>query len=118
MKKLLISTALLLAAPSAVAATHINADTFDAVWPFTVQRGTLECHYAVTFKADGVVYALNGPAKDQGHAELDPIGLDDLEFLKFAESLRGPGETLEDVLAVTGRGNSYVWRTIKKQRRP
>ena len=48
-------------------------------WPLTVEEGTLACDGkngigAVTFKApDGKVYAVNGSAKTQGSADIEPI---------------------------------------------
>ncbi|SKC77661.1 Protein of unknown function [Krasilnikoviella flava] len=50
-------------------------------WPLSVDSVTYMCGEgnAIIVKADGELYALNGLAKGQGYADLDPIWLDDPE---------------------------------------
>lgn len=47
---------------------EVHADEYGRRWPLTVDHGILRCDdKAVTFEApDGIVYALNGPAKVRG----------------------------------------------------
>jgi flagellum-specific peptidoglycan hydrolase FlgJ len=44
-------------------------------WPFTLPNGELECYHPgiVTFKANGITYAVNGLAKSRGYAKIDDI---------------------------------------------
>lgn len=65
MKAQLLLTAVLLAASPAGAATmELNSANLGAAWPFTVERGTLECHknLFITFTAQSRIYAINGSA--------------------------------------------------------
>jgi len=57
---------------------EISRDEYGENWPFTVDRGRLECWRgpAAVFVADGTVYQLNGVAKQMGHAPIDPIWRD------------------------------------------
>lgn len=57
-------------------------------WPFTVAEGTLFCARSsanapmVTFAANREMYALNGPAKTAGNADIAPIWRDGRYGLK------------------------------------
>ena len=56
----------------------ITKQRFGAGWPFTVDEGILRCKGslgigAVTFEANGKVYALNALAEDEGHPFADPV---------------------------------------------
>lgn len=51
-----------------------------SAWPLSVAKGVLRCREpgAVTFEAGGMVYAVNGIARQSGEcAEIDPIWVDD-----------------------------------------
>ena len=54
---------------------ELTAQQLGDRWPFTVDAGIVRCAgSAVTFEADGVIYALNGTARGSGaYAEVDPI---------------------------------------------
>lgn len=60
----------------------VSADSFDGIWPLTVEAGTLACSdQAVTFATGGVVYAVNGTAAGRAAASgwepIDDIWADD-----------------------------------------
>lgn len=58
-------------------------------WPFTVQSGELRCvNNAVTFTGDGVRYALNGTAQDQGFPPVDAIWAADPSGVGLSVSLQ------------------------------
>ena len=53
---------------------HITQQDFGKTWPFTVTQGELRCDRdAVTFKAHGTTYAVNGTAGSRGFPRIDPI---------------------------------------------
>lgn len=52
---------------SQAATTQVSRETMKDEWPLTVSSGELGCERsAVTFRANGITYALNGPAMTQG----------------------------------------------------
>ena len=54
----------------------LKASDYGDDWPFTVERGELECRRGalVTFFANnGVTYGLNGTAQAAGYPSIDPI---------------------------------------------
>jgi Protein of unknown function (DUF2511) len=64
---------------SSQTSTTIRRADFRKWWPFKVKEGTLVCvgAGAVTFEANGTVYAVNGTAGGQGFAEIELIWRDD-----------------------------------------
>lgn len=67
---------------SAGGSVEISANEFGKKWPFTVASGKLMCADpgAVTFAANGKVYAVNGLAKsNRKNAEIREIWKDDSE---------------------------------------
>jgi hypothetical protein len=65
--------------PTAAApAGYVSRALLGDAWPLTVADGVLACRdRAVTFASGGVVYALNGTAKDRGlGADIAPIWAD------------------------------------------
>lgn len=68
----------------------IREEDFGEAWPFRVSEGELNCsrHGVVTFKANGVTYAVNGTAKSAGFARIEPIWkLNWAMYEKFAKAL-------------------------------
>jgi hypothetical protein len=62
----------------------ISKEDFGDRWPFTVSQGKLSCSgNAVTFKANGKIYAVNGTAKSRGFAEINEIWKNDEEMIKI-----------------------------------
>ena len=60
----------------------ITRAQFGDAWPFTVDEGVLRCEGeggvgAVIFEAEGTEYGVNGVAKSQGYADVEPIWADD-----------------------------------------
>lgn len=69
-------------AATAGGSTTISATEFGTQWPFSVASGELECVEpgAVTFAANGKVYAVNGLAMSNSrNAEIREIWKDDTE---------------------------------------
>jgi len=60
----------------------IQKSMYGENWPFTVSSGVLECrNYEVTFKAEGMTFAVNGQATAKGkYQELEKIWKDDPKF--------------------------------------
>jgi hypothetical protein len=47
---------------------EIDAQQYGENWPLRVERGKLACEQnAVTFEADGIIYAINGRAQTENH---------------------------------------------------
>lgn len=91
--------------PARIVSERIYRETFDGVWPFTVEWGTLSCQAgagsqagAVTFTApDGTVYGIGGGAMDRlGAASVDPIWLENPDG-------PAPRVTLNDIDAAARR---------------
>ena len=61
---LLLTAALLAASPVWATTTELSSADLGAAWPFTVERGTLQCHSKtfITFTAQSRIYAINGSA--------------------------------------------------------
>jgi len=62
-------------------ALEVTAASFEP-WPFTVDRGTLECldGQSITLRVpDGTRYGLNGTAQTAGHLAPEPVWLEDPE---------------------------------------
>jgi hypothetical protein len=60
----------------------ITRDEFGDDWPFTVEGGVLRCEGeggvgAVIFEAEETEYGVNGVAKSQGYADIEPIWADE-----------------------------------------
>jgi hypothetical protein len=73
---------------------EVSRSDFGSSWPLTVDSGTLRCEGqkgagAVVINADGTDYAVNGTAKGQGYADIDPVWADDPELAGLKISI-GP----------------------------
>lgn len=81
----------LMAASAGVQAanTKITESDFGEEWPFTVGEGVLHCSdNEVTFRANGLEYAVNGSATAAGYAPIEPIWRYNIELLEeIAEAL-------------------------------
>lgn len=63
---------------SGPAGVKITRGEYGEAWPFTIEKGYLDCKRgsAVVFRADGITYALNGPAL-QRYESINTIVRDD-----------------------------------------
>ncbi len=54
---------------------NVSSKSYPGTWPFYVKKGIFYCDErgAITFKADGKVYGINGTAKTDGFAPPDEI---------------------------------------------
>ena len=68
----------------------ITEQEFGEAWPFTVAEGRLRCIAdAVTFEVNGRTYAVNGRAKSQGFAQVEPIWKFNWEMYKSLAEAQG-----------------------------
>lgn len=72
--QLLLAAGLLAASPAWASTTELNSANLGAAWPFTVERGTLQCHRnsLITFTAQSRIYAINGSAKTYAKSKQIP----------------------------------------------
>jgi hypothetical protein len=88
-----MTAALLFLACSGGAGVEVSRSQFEGVWPFTVERGTVDCldSLAAVFIHDGTIYALTGFAQTRGYVPLEPwtpIWLDDPELPPWPDGFR------------------------------
>jgi hypothetical protein len=76
----------------------ISESTFDGDWPFTVSEGIVRCHPqgAITFEADGVIYAVNGMALNWAASE---GWSDDTRSIWLDSNDPGPKVSMSDVIS-------------------
>ena len=75
----------------------VTKSEFGNKWPFTVNKGRLECRgISVIFHAKGKAYAVNGSARTEGYAKINEIWKDDQEKLKILKEAF-PNEEIESV---------------------
>ena len=81
-----VAAALALVGCGESAGVSVSRDEVGAGWPLTVESGTLRCEGSERFGAivftdpDGNEYAVNGVAKGDGFAPIDPVWRDDPEL--------------------------------------
>ena len=62
--RVLLAATLLTASPTWANTAELKSADLGEAWPFTVERGTLQCHRNtfLTFTANSRIYAINGSA--------------------------------------------------------
>ncbi len=90
---------LFLATNSHAGSLKISKDDFGEQWPFSVSEGTLSCTApsTVTFKANGVKYAVNGIARGAGYADIIPIWIEDEKIRKDLQKAF-PDQKIDDMV--------------------
>ena len=83
----------------------VSKEGYKGDWPFSVDRGELSCldGVAVVFKANGVMYAVNGMASSRGYKDIEPIWLEDPSLKEMAAQIaESNGESVDDVMKQMG----------------
>ncbi|WP_417811042.1 DUF2511 domain-containing protein [Thalassospira alkalitolerans] len=81
-KRFCISFLVCLLSACGAAGTEVSSDQFGKRWPFTVQKGIVDCKppQSAIFITNGKSYQLNGSAMSAGYPPIDPIWRDNPEI--------------------------------------
>jgi hypothetical protein len=103
--KLFILSALILISACSKPGVEITAQQYAEKWPFSVSSGRLECKgQSVIFHAEGVSYAVNGVAKQNGYAAIEPIWKQDPSFLAMANEIaKAENKSTMEVVRAMGK---------------